>query len=125
MIEKLVKQQIGPLGANIEVAQTSADVASVQDNVRYELFGILDCILIGRVNQQVPILGVLDAEAVQVLLELGTKLLHLRHVGREYAMHDSFPDDLDLISLEAPREEVIIEDVKQLECLRGMKVLLN
>ena len=100
------------MGANIEVAQTSADIACVQDNVRYKLFRILYCILIGHVNEQMPIFGVLNAKSIQVLLELGAKLLHLRHVGGENAMHDSFPDDLNFISLEEPRKEVIIVDVK-------------
>lgn len=40
-------------------------------------------------------------------------------------MHDSLADNLDLVSWEEARKEVIIVDVEQLEGLRGVEVLLD
>lgn len=60
-----------------------------------------------------------------MLLELITQLLHLCHISGENTVHDSLADNLDLVSWEEARKEVIIVDVEQLEGLRGVEVLLD
>lgn len=71
------------------------------------------------------VLHVLNAETVEVLLELIAELLHLSHVGREDAMHNPFAHYFYLLCREEPRKEVIVKDIKQLKCLRGVEVLLD
>ena len=83
LVEELIEQQVGPLGAHLIRSQRGTDVASMEGHARNQLLGSLDSFRRRGVNKKFSVLGFLDAKLVQVLLELVSQLLHCCHIGKQ------------------------------------------
>lgn len=125
MVEEFVEQQVGPLGANLIRSQGGTDIASVQGDAGDQLLGHLGGLWGGAVDEQLPVLALLDLELVEVLLELLSELLHGGHIREENRLDNSLLDQLDLGPVELATEKVVLGDVEQLDSLCSVEVLLD